>query len=116
VAELSIATVLEHYGADLTRVSEHGWRKIRCPFTDNHKRGDRVPSASVNLAENAFACHACSAKGDAISLIKDQEGTDYQGALKFAEEVLGQSVDGVRHPARRASPVERSEWRDTLFA
>lgn len=107
---LSIAAVLEHYGADLHRVGEHGWRPLRCPFHD-----DRLASASVNLAKGAFRCHGCAAKGDAIALIKQQEGTDYQGAIQFAEEVLGASCGDVRRAAKRAAPKQRSQWRDTLF-
>jgi DNA primase len=113
--ELSIATVLTHYGADLTRVSEHGWRSIRCPFTDNHARDDKRASGRVNLSLNAYACLACGTKGDAIGIIKQREGTDYPGAIQFAEEILGQCVEGVRRAAKRAAPVERSKWRDTLF-
>jgi DNA primase len=110
MTELSIAVVLEHYGADLSRVRETGWRPLRCPFHD-----DRTASASVNLAKNAFACHACAVKGDSIGLIKHQEGLDYKGALQFIQEVLGQSVGDVRRPATtRKRPT--SQWRDRLFA
>jgi DNA primase len=113
--ELDIAAVLTHYGADLTRVSEHGWRSIRCPFTENHSRDDKCASGRVNLALNAYACMACSIKGDAISLIKQREGVDFQGALQFAEDILGSSVGGVRRPARKTAAEQRSQWRDTLF-
>jgi DNA primase len=108
--DLGIAEVLEHYGADLARVRETGWRPMRCPF---HK--DNRASASVNLAKGGFNCHGCGVKGDAISLIKSQEGLDYQGAIQFAEEILGRSCGGVRRPARKTAAEQRSQWRDTLF-
>lgn len=108
--ELTIAAVLEHYGADLARVRETGWRPLRCPFHD-----DKLASASVNLAKGAFRCHGCDAKGDAIGLIKAREGLDYPGAIQFAEEILGQSCGDVRSTAKRAAPKQRSQWRDTLF-
>lgn len=111
--ELSIAAVLEHYGADLARVSEHGWRSVRCPFTDKHT--DKRPSGRVNLALNAYCCLACGTKGDAIKVIREIEGLDFQGAVQFAEEILGQSCGDVRKPTRRTAPVQRSQWRDTLF-
>lgn len=79
-ADLGIAGVLEHYGADLSRVRASGWRPVRCPFHD-----DRNASAGVNLDKNAFACHACGMKGDAISLIKKREGLDFNDAIRFAQ-------------------------------
>jgi DNA primase len=83
---------------------------MRCPFHD-----DKQASASVNLAKGAFRCHGCDAKGDAIGLIKTREGLDYQGAIQFAEEILGRSCGGVRRPARKTAAQQRSQWRDTLF-
>lgn len=103
--------VLEYYGADLSRVSETGWRALRCPF-----HADRLASASVHLGKGAFRCHACGVKGDAISLIKDREGLDFNGALNFTAEVFGQRVEGVRHTTRKDKPRSVSRWRDRLFA
>lgn len=106
---LSIAAVLEHYGASLHRVSEHGWRPLKCPFHD-----DKQASASVNLTKGAFKCHGCDAKGDAIGLIKSQEGLDFNGALQFAQEVLGRSVGDVSRSAQRPKR-KPSRWREQLF-
>lgn len=110
-AGLTIAAVLEHHGADLHRVRETGWQPLRCPY-----HNDRTASASVNLAKGAFCCHACGVKGSAISLLMDREGLDYEGALQFAEEALGQSVERVPQSARRgASKRQPSRWRERLF-
>lgn len=110
MAELTITQVLEHYGADLTRVRPYGWRSIKCPF-----HGDRMASASVNLEKGAFACHACGMKGDAISLIKRNEKLDYRSALEFAERELGSVVSGLRGTIRDRKPERRQRWRDRLL-
>ena len=105
-----IAAVLEHYGADLSRVHGGGWRSIKCPFHD-----DRTASASVSLDRNAFRCHGCDIKGSAITLIMEREGLGFVEAVGFAESVIGQSVTGLCRPARRSETRERSKWRRTLF-
>lgn len=107
--ELSIATVLEHYGADTSRVNTVGWRPLRCPFHD-----DRQASASVNLNLGGFRCHACGVRGDALKLIREREGLDFKGAVAFAQETLGQSVGGVRLTTHRTTARRRSKWRDKL--
>lgn len=97
----SIATVLEHYGADLSRVSETGWWSIRCPFTTNHSHGDRSKSASVNLDTGKFKCFGCGVEGDSYDLICEHEGVDFIGAKQWAEAELGIKGGTVRQaPAR----------------
>jgi DNA primase len=108
---LTIAQVLEHYGADVSRVRETGWRPIRCPFHD-----DRVSSASVNLENNAFCCHACDARGDAIGVIRRAEHMDYRSAVEWATNVLGASVSNVRESTERTNAKRRQRWRDRLLA
>ena len=77
VAKVGIATVIEHYGGDLSHLRT-GWQKIRCPFHD-----DAHASGSVNLARNAFKCHACDAQGDVVSLVMQQEGLSKHDAVEF---------------------------------
>lgn len=103
-----IDKVLEHYGADLTRVSPVGWRPLKCPF-----HPDRNASASVNLNLGGFRCHACGVHGDALKIIQEQEGLGYKDAVAFAETVLGQSVGGIRRPANEQKR-RPSRWRDKL--
>ena len=103
-----ISEVLEHYGADLSHVPEHGWRSIKCPFHD-----DTHASARVNLEKGGFACLACAIKGDAIKLIEEREGLDYPGAIGWAQEVLGQS--GGHLPRAAPRKREKSKWRQQLF-
>jgi len=106
-----IEKVLEHYGADLHRTHGTGWRPIKCPFHD-----DRMASGSVNLDKGAFRCHACGVKGDAIGLIKTQEGIGYVDALRFAEDSLGAVVGDISRAARGSAPKRQpSRWREKLF-
>lgn len=105
-----LAAVLEHYGADLHRTQETGWRPIKCPYHE-----DRTASASVNLSKGGFRCHGCGVAGDAIKLVMTQEGLGYADAVAFIEQVSGQSLADVRRPAPRDAPRVRSKWRHTLF-
>ncbi len=45
-----------------------GWQSVRCPNQGAHSRGDRSPSASVNLDLGRFRCHACGLAGDGYDL------------------------------------------------
>ena len=40
----------------------------RCPFTSNHRNGDRTPSFSVNVQKGVYYCHACGESGTLQSL------------------------------------------------
>src|ERR1035438_3567869 len=52
-----------------------------CP---RHK--DSHPSVSIRDNKGSFRCMSCGYKGDAITLIQDQEGLDFMGALRFLIE------------------------------
>lgn len=106
---ISIAAVLEHYGATVA-VSDTGWRSLRCPFHD-----DSTASASVNLELNGFRCFACNVSGDSISIIKERENLDFHGAVEFARTVLGQSCEGIQPTASRKRKARRSSFDRTLF-
>lgn len=95
---LNIAQVLEHYGGDVSHLSEFGWRAVRCPF---HK--DAVKSGSVNLEKGAFRCHGCDVRGDAIGLIMQREHLDFGLANEYAQSVFGASIKGVRKTTKKPS-------------
>lgn len=106
MARGSIIKVLAHYGAeDLPETI--GWRSIRCPF-----HGDQHASARYCCNEDvsAFKCMACSAQGDAISLVKQQEGIDYKEALVFIEQITGEAMgsESASQP-KRYKPVRLGE-------
>lgn len=104
---LDIQAVLTYYGAELSRISERGWRTIRCPF---HQ--DRHPSARINLPLNSFWCPVCGVKGDAIGIVMEREGLEFRDACDFAERILGASVGNL--PRTDAKP-ERPKWKSDLF-
>ena len=111
MTDLTIATVLEHYGADLSRVQSTGWRPVKCPFHD-----DRIASASVNNDIGVFVCHACNVSGGPLKLIRLMENLDARGAREFAERQFGTSVGRVRRAAKANNRREpRSVWDHTLF-
>lgn len=88
-SKYDIAPVLLHYGFD--SVSERsGWYKLRCAF-----HGERIASATVNTEEGAFTCFSCGVKGDAVSLIRQQEDCSFQEALKIYAEITGQPVESL---------------------
>lgn len=106
---MTIGDVLEHYGADMTRIAETGWRPLKCPFHD-----DRIASASVNVEHGAFACHACGMRGDAIALIKKNEHTSYRGAIEWAAKIFGESNGNLRDTTSRDTARNRYAWRNGL--
>jgi len=78
-----IAPVLEALGAqDVPRVKGATRRKVVCPF-----HADRTPSATVS--QYGFVCYACGVSGDAIKLIREQEGRSYPDTIRRVEEIVG---------------------------
>lgn len=71
--------VLAYFGLDYD-IPAHGWQSVVCPFHE-----DRTPSASVGQTQ--FNCHACGVRGDAIDLIMEQLGLEFNEALDFIEEL-----------------------------
>lgn len=80
-------------------VGEKNYRVLRCPFHD-----DTTPSAHVS--EFGFQCFACQVSGDAIKLLREQEGLDYQTAVTILQERAGGED--------RASAPER-DWGTSLL-
>jgi DNA primase len=94
--------VLEYYAVDYNG-SKTGNQSFRCPVHE-----DSHASASLNLDEGVFHCHACGAGGSGYDLIMAKEGIDFASARQFAENIVGVSGERVRAGAQRASqPVPR---------
>lgn len=79
-----IVLVLQRYyeGWQPPRDTGRQWISCKCPA-----HGDDSPSASVSFQFNAFKCHSCTYKGDAIALIKTEEGMTYREALELATQL-----------------------------
>jgi DNA primase len=69
-----------------------GRQKVRCPF-----HGDTRPSASIDFEKARFVCFACGVSGDAIDLLRTQEGLSWDAAVERAEALAG----GAGGPVRR---------------
>ena len=98
----SIQPVLEHYGATNLRETL-GWQKMKCVVHE-----DSTASASVNVTENAFACHACGVKGDTYKIIMEKEGVGYREAIAIAEGITGESHSNIqgKHSSSRRVPSQ----------
>lgn len=70
--------VAEKYGGDWAHK-----RKALCLIHD-----DTVPSVSVSES-GLWNCHACGKGGDAITLIREKEGCDYEGARNVLASITG---------------------------
>lgn len=84
--DIPILPILEYLtGAPADLLGSTPWgRKMRCPFhTDNH------PSAAINHQGTAFKCMSCDRAGDAIKLLREEEGLDFPDALRIAQELTG---------------------------
>ena len=106
MARVSITKVLAYYGAeDLPETI--GWRSMRCIFHPDQHASARY---CCNEDVSAFKCMACPAQGDAISLVKQQEGLDYKEALAFIEQITGESMgsESASQP-KRYKPVRLGE-------
>src|SRR5690606_27517969 len=102
--------VLQFYSGDWQPPVDKGrrWTPCLCPFHD-----DDHPSASINFEGDAFNCHGCGEKGNAISLIMRKEGLNYRQALEFAEKLSPGGAEQVRgrssgKPGRRVFGQPRS--------
>lgn len=82
--DFPVWAALEYLGAaDVPHVRGSGYARMRCPFHDDSK-----PSAHVS--EKGFVCFACGVSGDAIKLIRQQEGVDYQTAVAVLKARTGE--------------------------
>jgi DNA primase len=81
---------LEERGVQLR--DREGWQKIRCAYPERHPRGDRVPSATVNLGRGWYRCWSCGLEGSVYDIVMKVEGLTYAQALT--------SLGGVRKPAK----------------
>lgn len=108
MAELTIDTVLTHYGAREVPQGV-GWRPMKCPF-----HNDAHASASVNHDEQgAFKCHTCGVQGPPLKIIETQERLSREAAIEFAGTILGASVPELPRTngrSKKRRPMGRERW------
>ena len=88
-----VGPVVEHYGGRVP-TRQGLYLRVRCPF-----HGDTHPSASINQQTQRFHCFVCDFNGDAIAIVRWQEGCSYADALTKVEAITGKSDGQVRKPA-----------------
>ena len=115
-----IGAVLESYSG-MAPPHRAGWAPMCCPFHD-----DRHASAAINSDEGRFHCFVCGIHEDAIGLIMEREGCDFQNAVAQAETITGQSIEGVseqrelggwfpdRARNRKTGGAQMGTWRSSL--
>lgn len=90
IAELKEAVRLEdvllHYQAEVEYRGWNTWVSMKCCFHD-----DREASASVNLSEDRFKCHACDVSGDILDIVMYAENCDLNEARQFIIDNFVQS-------------------------
>jgi hypothetical protein len=99
-----MAAILAHYGAeDVPEGYGDRWRPMHCPFHD-----DDHMSASYNEAADAFSCMACPAKGNAVTLLMNQERLTGREANALATKIAGHPGVSLHHapsPRRKTGYV-----------
>jgi DNA primase len=85
------------------------WLKTLCPF-----HGESVASAAVSFDLDAFNCFGCDVKGDAVSIIRHEEGVGFAEAFRIAESLsVGSDIPLQRKPPRKRSRRVFGEPGDT---
>jgi DNA primase len=97
--DFPIADVLVELGMDVVPTG-FGWIRCRC---FGHE--DRTASAAVNHELQAFVCHSCGRRGDALKLLQSELGLTFIEALNRAKELTGVSTERRKGKTRRASDL-----------
>lgn len=93
-----MADILRHYGGDPPEGYGSRWRPMRCCF-----HPDRNASASYNEELDSFACLACEAKGNAVTLLMRVEGLSAREADARATEITGRAGEAPAQTMRSRS-------------
>lgn len=72
------------------------WKKILCPLHVEER-----PSASINIEENRWKCHACDISEDSIDVIQREEGIGFREAQEWANARFGGGGEALPEPVQR---------------
>jgi len=86
-AEL-LLKVLDRYGVQVRQ--KLGWQPVRCINDSWHYKGDRNPSAAVNVPLGRYMCHACDLRGDGFQIMLDMEQMAAKDVLVALGMVAGE--------------------------
>ncbi|MFT9654941.1 CHC2 zinc finger domain-containing protein [Mycobacteroides abscessus] len=96
-----VATIHRYHPSWVAPPLGTGWCRCLCPF-----HGDETPSGAVHYEYDAFSCLACGVKGDAVALIKKQEGVTHREAVTIAQTLL-EGGDGEVPPVVQGQSSRR---------
>jgi hypothetical protein len=89
----------------------------RCPFSENHKHGDRDPSLRHDRKKNRLFCASQNCFGengaDAIGLVQQMDRSRFPEALQklashYGLETVVRNTNSPRHP----SPIQSEPWEE----
>lgn len=76
----ALVSYLEGKGVRVRR-GRLGYQQVSCFNEAAHPRGDRRPSASVDLTRGRYRCFSCDTHGDVIDLLMAEKSLTYKQAL-----------------------------------
>lgn len=93
----------EHYGGTL--LGTHGRVKARCPLHE-----DKNASASVNIEEQRWTCHAGCGFGDIYELVKLADSFDrFPECKEFSDQKFGTHGSASSLPSKRSKSRGRKK-------
>jgi DNA primase len=102
IPKFPIAPIFRSFGGECGDYRT-GKQKVLCPF-----HGDTRPSASIDFSKQRFVCFACGVSGDAIDLLRTQEGLAFDAAVARAEALTGGAGSSARpEPSEAAALFDR---------
>lgn len=99
----AIADVLRELGATDVPTG-YGWVRMHC-----YAHEDRTKSASVNHEKDAYTCHSCGRKGDALKMLQTELHLTFTETLERARMLTGDTPGTPRPRTRRRSELLRRE-------
>jgi hypothetical protein len=92
-------------------LGEHAKARARCPWTQNHKHGDKQPSFGIFQRGDGWGwkCFVCGG-GDEITFLERYEGLSNGDAIRRYCELAGVNGDGATtHKAKLTPPAAKPE-------
>jgi DNA primase len=84
-----LATVLEHYGAQIP--NKYGYISMRCVLHE-----DTHSSATVNIDKQRYHCFVCQFDGDVYDVVSKKEEIGFRDAVTRAEAIANGNRREVR--------------------
>lgn len=100
VSKPPIEIVFEYFYSAVEIPAYGDWKKILCPLHVEERA-----SASINLEENRWKCHACDIGEDSLDIIMREENLGFREAQEWASARFGGECEALpgavpREPSR----------------